>query len=383
MKKWKLGKRLLRLGVLGLCFIWTAGVLSGCGESKYHQVELTKEAAPQGAGEEAVEEEMMTMAALSVGGHGREAGNAENAGREGLQKGDAQAEDAQGRDVEGNGVQMNDAQTEDSQGEVGQDDTTQGELSQEGHWETVPGEDLEDEAMLSHASVLAAAANQRFGNRDTAEAAFNGFTVAIDAGHQAKANAKKEAIGPSSQTMKAKMPEGGVGVSSGVKEHQLTLAVAKKLQEQLTERGYHVFMIRESSDVNLSSAERSVMANESGADILIRLHANSMDNSGIYGAMAMCMTSQNPYNAYLHEKSYDLSKKIIDNICAHTGTKNRGVQEVDNSGDINWSEIPVSVVEMGFLSHPDEDMWLQSDEYQNKITNGIVSAVDLYFAEGN
>ena len=120
-----------------------------------------------------------------------------------------------------------------------------------------------------------------------------------------------------------------------------------------------------------------------GADILIRLHAGSMDNSGVYGALSTCMTAQNPYNAGLHDKSYNLSKKIVDTVCGTTGTKNRGVQETDSSSDINWCEIPVCVFEMGFLSNPDEDTWLQDDGYQGKIASGIAGAVDAYFAEGN
>lgn len=209
----------------------------------------------------------------------------------------------------------------------------------------------------------------------------NGHIVAIDAGHQAKANAEKEPIGPGSSTKKAKMPEGAVGAATGVKEFELTLTVAQKLEQELSDRGYQVVMIRKGHDVNLSNAERSKIANASGAEIFIRLHANSMDNSSIYGALAMCMTNLNPYNSELHEQSYSLSKKIINNICKLTGTKNRGVQKVDNSSAINWCEIPVSVVEMGFLTNPDEDRWMQSEEYQAKIVTGISNAVDSYFAE--
>lgn len=210
---------------------------------------------------------------------------------------------------------------------------------------------------------------------------FNGHVVAIDAGHQAKANAEKEPIGPGSSTKKAKMPEGAVGAATGIKEFELTLTVAKKLETELKERGYEVVMIRTGHDVNLSNAERSVIANESGADVFVRLHANSMENSSIYGALAMCMTEYNPYNSELHQESYDLSKKIINNICKLTGTKNRGVQKVDNSSAINWCTIPVSVIEMGFLTNPDEDRWLQSEEYQGKIVEGIAEALDVYFAE--
>ena len=215
------------------------------------------------------------------------------------------------------------------------------------------------------------------------EIPFNGHIVAIDAGCQAKANAEKEPIGPASQTKKAKMPEGAVGAATGVKEFELTLTVAKQLQDELKHRGYKVVMIRESHDVNLSQAERSKIANNSDAEIFIRLSANSMENSSIYGALAMCMTEQNPYNSELSSDSYRLSKQIINNICANTGTKNRGVQKVDNSSAINWCEIPVSVVEMGFLSNPDEDRRLQTEDYQKKIVDGISDAIDRYFAVGS
>ena len=237
-----------------------------------------------------------------------------------------------------------------------------------------------DEFGIAEAAELGAAEAEAAAEPETF---FNGFVVAIDAGHQAKANAEKEPIGPSSETMKAKMPEGSRGTVTGVKEYELTLTVAQKLEQLLTEHGYKTVMVRNSHDVNLSNAERAKIANESDADIFIRLHANSMENSGVYGALAMCMTSQNPYNADLHGKSYTLSKKLIDEICFRTGTKNRGVQEVDNNGAINWSEIPVSVVELGFLSNPDEERWLQDSDYQDKIVDGIAAAVDSYFAEGN
>ena len=218
---------------------------------------------------------------------------------------------------------------------------------------------------------------------ESIEVPLNGHVVAIDAGCQAKANAEKEPIGPASQTKKAKMPEGAVGAVTGVKEYELTLTVAKQLQDELKARGYEVIMIRESHDVNLSQAERSKIANNSDAEIFIRLSANSMENSSIYGALAMCMTEQNPYNSELSSDSYRLSKQIINNICANTGTKNRGVQKVDNSSAVNWCEIPVSVVEMGFLSNPDEERWLQTEEYQKKIVAGISDAIDYYFAVGS
>lgn len=207
----------------------------------------------------------------------------------------------------------------------------------------------------------------------------NGVTVAIDAGHQAKGNSEKEPIGPGSSTMKAKVASGTEGVSTKLPEYKLTLEVSKKVKRILEERGYKVVMIRESNDVNLSNAERAEIANKSGASIFVRIHANSLDNSTVRGTLAMCQTEKNPYNGELHAQSYSLSKKITDGICSATGFKNRGVQETDTMSGINWCEIPVSIVEMGFMSNPEEDELMSQDEYQEKIATGIANGIDAYY----
>lgn len=207
----------------------------------------------------------------------------------------------------------------------------------------------------------------------------NGRIVALDAGHQAKGNPDKEPVGPGASTKKAKVAAGAQGISTGLPEYQLTLAVAKKTRDLLEERGYQVVMIRETNDVNLSNADRARIAGESGADILVRIHANSLDNSSVNGTLSMCQTADNPYNGELHQQSYSLSKKITDAVCDATGFKNRGVQETDTMTGINWSTIPVSILEMGFMSNPEEDQKMATEEYQNLIAGGIANGIDAYF----
>ena len=212
-------------------------------------------------------------------------------------------------------------------------------------------------------------------------AAANGRVVAIDAGHQAKGNSEKEPIGPGSSTMKAKVAAGAEGISTKLPEYKLTLSVSQKLRRILEERGYKVIMIRESNDVNLSNAERAEIANKSGASIFVRVHANSLDNNSVHGTLSMCQTAKNPYNGNLHAKSYSLSKKITDYVCAATGFKNRGVQETDSMSGINWCTIPVTIIEMGFMSNPEEDQKMAQDDYQELIAAGIANGIDAYFNE--
>jgi len=211
----------------------------------------------------------------------------------------------------------------------------------------------------------------------------NGKLIAIDPGHQAKGNSEKEPIGPGSSQMKPKVASGTQGVATGIPEYKLTLDVSLKLKQELLNRGYRVYMIRETHDVNISNAERANMANESGADIFVRVHANSLNDSSVAGVLTMCQTSKNPYNANLYGKSSALSKTVVNGISTQTGFKNRGVQETDSMSGINWCKIPVTIVEMGFMSNAEEDKKMATDEYRDKIVKGIADGIDAYYAGGN
>ena len=70
----------------------------------------------------------------------------------------------------------------------------------------------------------------------------------------------------------------------------------------------------------------------------------------------------------------------MNNISKVTGSRNRGVSIVDNMTGLNWSKVPVTIVEMGFLSNPGEDRLLSSEDYQNKIVQGIVNGIGEYLS---
>ncbi len=206
-----------------------------------------------------------------------------------------------------------------------------------------------------------------------------GHIVCIDPGHQLRGDNTKEPNGPGSTVMKARVTGGTTGTTTGVPEYMLTLQIGLALQTELQNRGYTVYMTRTTHDVNISNVERAQFANNVGAEICIRLHADGANSSSANGASTLSPSSNNPYVSALAAQSYTLSSQVLSAYCNATGMKNRGVSLNDTMTGINWCLMPVTILEMGFMTNPTDDRNMQDPAYQAAMVQGIANGIDAYF----
>jgi len=159
------------------------------------------------------------------------------------------------------------------------------------------------------------------------------------------------------------------------------LQVSLKLRDILVSRGYQVIMTRETNDVDMSNSERAAIANNAGAEAFVRIHANGSDDPGVNAATTICPTPSNSYTPSIYEKSRKLSDCVLDYMVSSTGCKKQYVWETDTMSGINWCQVPVTIVEMGYMTNPTEDTNMANPDYQMKIAEGIANGIDAYFAE--
>lgn len=204
--------------------------------------------------------------------------------------------------------------------------------------------------------------------------------VVLDPGHTGVVAGGYEPLGPGSSEIKAKDTSGTQGVATGVAEYQLTLKIAKQLSTALKKQGCKVVMTRTNSKNALSCVQRTKIANKAKADAYLRIHANGSTNSNQTGAMTICVTKDNRFvSTKLYKKSYALSQAVLDAYAKATGCHKESIWQTDTMTGNNWSQVPTTLIEVGYMSNPTEDKKMQTKAYQKKMVKGMAEGIKAYF----
>ncbi|MCR5103145.1 MAG: N-acetylmuramoyl-L-alanine amidase [Eubacterium sp.] len=261
-------------------------------------------------------------------------------------------------------------------------------------WEEVTTEDTSEEttedtsnktpgkgALVDENPDAASSGDANAGNTPKAVNPRSSILISIDPGHQGPNvdMSDMEPNGPGSSEMKMKATGGTSGRFTGVPEYQLNLDISLKLRDKLKEMGYQTMMTREDNDTAISNSERACLANDAGADISIRIHANGADDSSVNGALGMVCSPYNPYCSYIYDDSYRLADCVLSEYINETGLANQGIVTTDTMTGINWSTIPVMILEMGYMTNEYDDTNMQDSEFQERMVTGIVNGIERYF----
>ena len=182
--------------------------------------------------------------------------------------------------------------------------------------------------------------------------------------------------------------DGGAESKGGTIEKNINLSISLKLRDRLNKSGYTVLMTREEDkglyteggSLNKKKVEdlnsRCKIKRESNCDVFISIHQNFFQQS--YYSGAQVWYSKN-------EDSERLAHIIQQNFRKDLNRKNNRVEKLGNTYKILrcYCSIPSVIVECGFLTNPQEEKKLTTEEYQDKITESIEKSIKEYFESGN
>lgn len=196
--------------------------------------------------------------------------------------------------------------------------------------------------------------------------------VVLDPGHDLGANPRTEPIGPGSATRKILDGGGTSGVVTHVREADLNLAVALRLRPLLQRAGVRVVMTRRAtSGTSMGNIARARIANEAGAALFLRIHADGSTDRRAAGTHTLYPALRAGWTDDVYASSRRAARIVQQELVRALGFPDRGLQERSDFTGFNWSNVPVILVEMGFMTNPPEDRLLATAEYRERAAAGL------------
>ena len=200
--------------------------------------------------------------------------------------------------------------------------------------------------------------------------------VVIDPGHDRRANLQTEPIGPGSATRKIKDGGGTSGVVSGTAEAELNLAISLRLRTLLERAGVRVVMTRtRTAGTSMGNVARAGIANRAGAALFLRIHADGASSPGARGSHTLYPALRPGWTDDIYGRSRTAAGAVQRELVRSLGFPDRGLQERADMTGFNWADVPVILVEVGFMTSPTEDRALATDAYRQRAALGICRGV--------
>lgn len=180
--------------------------------------------------------------------------------------------------------------------------------------------------------------------------------VVIDPGHDLRANLATEPIGPGSATRKIKDGGGTRGVVTGIREADLVLDVSLRLRTQLERAGVRVVLTRSTTaGTSMGNVARARVANRAGAALFLRVHADGHPDRAVRGTHTLYPALRAGWTDDVRPASLRAARLVQAELVRALGFPDRGLQERADFTGFNWADVPVILVELGFMTNPVED----------------------------
>ena len=134
-------------------------------------------------------------------------------------------------------------------------------------------------------------------------------------------------------------------------------------------------MTRTAQEVDVSNVQRAQIANEAGADLFVRIHADGSSDASLNGVLVLYPTSIAGWTDDIAVESKRAATLALQELVAATAARSRGLSARSDLAGFNWSDVPVFLPEIGLMTNPTEDALLATDAYQNEIVQGLTLAI--------
>jgi N-acetylmuramoyl-L-alanine amidase len=198
--------------------------------------------------------------------------------------------------------------------------------------------------------------------------------VCIDPGHgtDPRVGAQREPIGPGSSTLKIKDGGGASG------EAAVVLAIARRARAQLLARGYRVAMTRNGTGYRGGNIARARFCNVRHAALMLRIHADGSTDTSANGARAFYPALHRGWTDDVYSASGRAARLVQRALVSATGARDLGVQRRSDLTGFNWADVPVVLVETGYMTNPREGRLLRSAAYQGRVARGLAAGAAAF-----
>ena len=202
--------------------------------------------------------------------------------------------------------------------------------------------------------------------------------VCLDPGHGTPPaiGRQVEPIGPGSHVMKIKDGGGARG------EAAVALAIAVRARRLLLARGYRVAMTRTGPTIRLGNGNgniaRARFCNRRHAALMVRIHADGSTDRSLHGVSTLVPGWHRGWTDDIYARSLRAGRALQKAVVRSTGAADRGIVQRSDLTGFNWANVPVVLVETGFLSNANDSRLLHTASYRQRIARGLANGVAAF-----